>query len=313
LIATTLRARSAALVAAWLLAAATHAQVPIAIPKLDARVTDLTGTFTATEQSELEQKLAAFERRKGAQIAVLILPSTAPEDIAQFGIRLAEAWQIGDAATDAGAILIVAKNDRALRIEVGDGLEGSLTDSVTARIINDTIVPQFKQGDYFAGVSAGVDRILRVVDGESLPRVERAWDKRGNSLAKLPLLLIALAVIGKFLRYAIGRAPAALAGAALGGGMAWIMTGSLIWAAVVGIGALLVIVWLTSTAIGSWSLPRDRDDERYRRRSQRGGWGDSGGGWGGGSSGGGWGGGSSGGGFSGGGGHFSGGGASGKW
>ena len=145
------------------------------MPKFEARVTDLTGTLTAAQQSALEEKLAAFEARKGAQIAVLILPTTEPEDIAQFGIRLAEAWKVGRKGIDDGAILIVAKDDRDMRIEVGHGLEGVLTDVTTSRIINDTIVPLFKQGDFYGGINAGLDQMIRVVDGEPLPAPDQAW------------------------------------------------------------------------------------------------------------------------------------------
>jgi uncharacterized membrane protein YgcG len=160
-----------------------HAQVPL--PALDARVTDLTGTLTAGQQASLEEKLAALETRKGAQVAVLILPTTQPEDIAQFGIRLAEAWKIGRGASDDGAILIVAKDDRALRIEVGHGLEGALTDVTSSRIINETIVPLFKQGDFYGGVNAGLDQMIRVIEGESLPPPDQTWRReaeRGKSL-----------------------------------------------------------------------------------------------------------------------------------
>ena len=149
----------------------------VALPPLEARVTDLTGTLTAAQQSALEEKLAAFERRKGAQIAVLILPTTQPEDIAQFGIRLAEAWKLGRAAPDDGAILIVAKDDRAMRIEVGRGLEGALTDVTSSRIVNDTIAPLFKQGDFHGGVNAGLDQMIRVVDGEPLPAPDQRWKR----------------------------------------------------------------------------------------------------------------------------------------
>src|SRR6185295_16416280 len=115
-------------------------------------VIDQTGTLTASEQSALDEKLTAFQARKGTQIAVLIIPTTQPEDIAQFGVRLAEAWKIGRKGVDDGAILIVAKQDRAMRIEVQYGLEGSLTDVVSGRIINETIAPLFKQGDFYGGV-----------------------------------------------------------------------------------------------------------------------------------------------------------------
>jgi uncharacterized protein len=163
--------KSALLMLAVLLAGhapGAHAQIPL--PRLESRVTDLTGTLTAAQQSTLEEKLAAFEARKGAQIAVLILPTTEPEDIAQFGVRLLETWKVGRQGVDDGAVLIVAKEDRAVRIEVQYGLEGVLTDAASSRIINDTIVPMFKQGDYSGGISAGVDQMLKVVDGDPLPR-----------------------------------------------------------------------------------------------------------------------------------------------
>ena len=158
-------------------APAAHAQIPL--PQFEARVTDLTGTLTAAQQSALEEKLAAFEARKGAQIAVLILPTTEPEDIAQFGIRLAEAWKLGRAAPDDGAILIVAKDDRAMRIEVGHGLEGALTDITSSRIINDTIAPLFKQGDFYGGINAGLDQMIRVIDGEAAAGARPGMEARG--------------------------------------------------------------------------------------------------------------------------------------
>ena len=145
------------------------------MPQLEARVTDLTGTLTAAQQSSLEEKLKAFEERKGAQIAVLILPTTEPEDIAQFGVRLMETWKLGRKGVDDGAVLIVAKEDRELRIEVQYGLEGVLTDATSSRIINETIVPLFKQGDFYGGINAGLDQMLRVVDGEPLPEPDQAW------------------------------------------------------------------------------------------------------------------------------------------
>ena len=111
------------------------------VPKLEGRVTDLTGTLTAGEQTEIDSKLAAFEARKGTQLAVLIVPSTAPETIEQYGVRVASAWKLGRAKPDDGALLLIAKDDRALRIEVGYGLEGALTDATSKRIIDEIMVP----------------------------------------------------------------------------------------------------------------------------------------------------------------------------
>jgi uncharacterized protein len=309
---------------AWLLVAAlfvahvpgAHAQ--IALPKLEARVTDLTGTLTAAQQSALEEKLAAFEARKGAQIAVLILPTTEPEDIAQFGVRLLESWKLGRKGIDDGAALIVAKQDRAVRIEVQYGLEGVLTDATASRIINDTIVPMFKQGDFAGGINAGIDQMLKVVDGEPLPEPDRKWKPKGDG-GRLPTFLVAVVVIAIILRNLIGRGPSALLGGLLGGGAAWFMGASLVIIALSSVGLFLLLL---SVDTGGPLSRRDRSDRVFRdatrgkHRGSSGGWGS--GGFGGGFGGGGFGGGSSGGGFggggwSGGGGRGGGGGASGRW
>src|SRR4051794_38486782 len=141
----------------------------VAIPTLKARVTDLTGTLTPEQVGTLEQRLAAFEAKKGSQIVVLMLPSTKPEAIEQFSIRLAEAWKIGRKGTDDGLIIVIAKEDRRLRIEVGYGLEGAIPDAVANRVISETITPRFKAGDYYGGISAGVDQLIKLVEGEKLP------------------------------------------------------------------------------------------------------------------------------------------------
>ena len=147
------------------------------IPKLEARVTDLTGTLTAGQQAELEQKLADFEARKGAQIAVLLVPTTQPEEIEQYSIRVTDAWKLGRKKVDDGALLILAKDDHTLRIENGYGLEGVLTDAASNRIIEDTMVPLLRQAQYFAAISAGVDQMMRLIDGEPLPPPDRTWQR----------------------------------------------------------------------------------------------------------------------------------------
>ena len=152
-----------------LLTAASLTALAQSIPKLEARVTDLTGTLTAEQQTALEQKLAAFEARKGSQIAVLIVPTTQPEDIEGYSIKVFTQAGIGRKKVDDGAMLLVAKNDRAMRIEVGRGLEGALTDATSKRIVAETITPLFKQGDYSGGINAGIDQMIRVADGEPLP------------------------------------------------------------------------------------------------------------------------------------------------
>jgi uncharacterized protein len=279
---------------------AVRAQIPV--PPLEARVTDLTGTLTAAQQSALEEKLAAFERRKGAQVAVLILPTTQPEDIAQFGIRLGDAWKIGRAASDDGAILIVAKDDRAMRIEVGRGLEGALTDVTSGRIVNDTIAPLFKQGDFNGGVNAGLDQMIRVIDGEPLPAPDQSWKRGRGFRVPVPLLLFLGVGLLFLLQRFFGRgAVAALLGFG-GGAVFYWFTSELLNAGCVGIFIFL--------AVRFFSFDHFFDDDGNGRRVYRdsGRTGGFGGGWGGGGSSG-----SRGGGFSGGGGSFGGGGASGRW
>src|ERR1700679_738621 len=148
----------------------------VAIPPLAARVTDLTGTLSGAAVARIEAKLKDFEAKKGSQIAVLIVPSTQPEEIEQYGIRVEDAWKLGRKGVDDGAYLIVAKNDRRVRIEVGYGLEGALPDAIASRIIAETITPHSKLGDYDGGVEAGVDQIISVVNGEPLPVPDKKWE-----------------------------------------------------------------------------------------------------------------------------------------
>ncbi len=136
------------------LLAACLALADVAVPPLKARVTDLTGTLSAQQQTALEQTLAAFEARKGSQIAVLIVPTTQPETVEQYALRVEETWKLGRKGVDDGALLVVAKDDRKLRIEVGYGLEGVLPDAIAKRIIAEDITPRFKQGDFYGGISA---------------------------------------------------------------------------------------------------------------------------------------------------------------
>src|SRR6201999_2602547 len=142
----------------------------VAVPPLSGRVVDQTGTLSSDTIASLTQTLKDLQARKGSQIAVLIVPTTAPETIEQFSIRVAEAWKIGRKKIDDGALLVVAKDDRKLRIEVGYGLEGALPDVTARRIIDEIIVPHFRTGDFAGGISAGVDRIIRIIDGEPLPK-----------------------------------------------------------------------------------------------------------------------------------------------
>jgi uncharacterized protein len=265
------------------------------IPPLAARVTDTTGTLSAAEKSALEQKLADFEARKGAQIAVLIVPTTQPEEIEQYSIRVVDARKLGREQPDDGALLLVAMQDRALRIEVGRGLEGALTDLVSNRIIEETITPRFREGDFAGGISAGVDRMIAVVDGEELPPPDAGWKKAPRDIGNLvPILFFVVIFVSGILRAIFGRAFGSLATGGVAGGVAWFLTQLLGLSVGIGVVALVFSLFLGFGNGGRWAS-----------RSGRGGW--TTGGWGGGSFGGG------GGGFSGGGGSFGGGGASGRW
>jgi uncharacterized protein len=285
-------------VLAMLLLASLLATAQVAVPPLRARVTDLTGTLSADQQARIEQTLKAFEAKKGAQIAVLIVPTTQPEVIEQYGIRVADAWKIGRKKIDDGAILIVAKDDKHLRIETGYGLEGALNDATASRIINEIIVPKFKQGDYPGGIEAGVARMLQVIDGEPLPepKAQANYGNQGQNdfFSFLPIAFILTIVVGSVLRAMFGRFFGSLATGGVTGFAAMFFVGVFGIALVSGILAfVLTLVW-----------------------GAAGGGGGRGGGFGGGFPGGFGGGGMSGGGgggFGGGGGGFGGGGASGSW
>jgi uncharacterized protein len=266
------------------------------IPALAARVTDLTGTLTSAERSALEEKLSAFEARKGAQIAVLVVPTTQPEAIEQYSIRVVDAWKLGREKPDDGALLLVALQDRALRIEVGRGLEGALTDLVSNRIINETITPRFREGDFAGGISAGVDRMISVVDGEPLPEPEKHWTGPPDIGGMLPILFFVVFFASTILRAIFGRALGSLATGGVAGGLAWFITQLL--GISIGVGLIGLVL---SLAMGFGN------GGRWSSRPGHGGW--TTGNWGG--RGGGFGGG--GGGFRGGGGSFGGGGASGRW
>jgi uncharacterized protein len=274
-----------------LLLGALLARADVAVPPLTARVTDLTGTLSGEAVSRIEAKLANFEAKKGSQIAVLIVPSTQPEEIEQFGIRVEDAWKLGRKGVDDGAYLIVAKNDRRVRIEVGYGLEGALPDAIANRIITETITPHFKLGDYDGGIEAGVDQMISVVNGEPLPEPDKKWEHRGGLGNLLPLLLVVVFVGSGVLRSLFGRLFGSVATAGLAGGLAWLLSHLL----AIGLGAG-VVAFLFAMLAGS----------NTRGWSTGGGWGGFGGGLGGGFGGG-------GGGFSGGGGGGGGGGASGGW
>lgn len=267
----------------------------VAVPPLAARVTDLTGTLSGGAVARIEAKLAAFEAKKGSQIAVLIVPTTQPEEIEQFSIRVVEAWKLGRKGVDDGALLIVAKDDRRVRIEVGQGLEGALPDAIANRIVAETIAPRFKLGDYDGGVEKGIDQMISVVNGEPLPPPDRKWERRNGVGNMLPVLLVVVFVVSGVLRAIFGRLFGSVATGGLTGGIVWLLSHLIPFGIGAGVLAFLFAL-LTGGSRSGWSTG-----------GRWGGMGGFGGGFGGGGFGGG------GGGFSGGGGGFSGGGASGSW
>ena len=267
-----------------------------AIPPLRAHVTDITGTLNAQQQQALEADLSALEQRKGSQVGVLIVPTTQPEDIAQYGIRVGDAWKLGRKGTDDGVILIVAKDDHRVRIEVGRGLEGAIPDVAGARIIREYVTPKFRAGDFNGGIHDATDALTKLIDGEPLPPPltdERSPRRHGGGDVFNAAIFAIFAIF--WARGLFGRLPApprsGLVGI-IGGGAAWLLSGGAIPLAI-GLGVLGLIFGLLGGSGGGFA--------------NRGGWGGfGGGGFGGGGFGG-------GGGFSGGGGSFGGGGASGSW
>lgn len=300
-----------ALTALFLMAVAlfgAQAQGLLPVPALNARVIDQTGTLSAAQRSALDAKLQDFEQKKGSQIVVLMVATTQPEDIASYANRVGNAWKIGRKAVGDGILVVVAKDDRKMRIEVAKTLEGAVPDLAAARIIDEAMKPRFRQNDFAGGLDAAADQLMARVNGEALPEVDaRGGDfgdgqgsGRGFDWQDLGIFLFAAVLVGgPIARRILGKIPGSLALGGVTGVVVMVLTSSLVIAVLAGLGALLFT--LLSMAFGSGpSIGR------------RGGGGFGGGGWGGGSSSGG--GGFGGGGFSsGGGGDFGGGGASGDW
>ncbi|MEK8090446.1 TPM domain-containing protein [Thermithiobacillus plumbiphilus] len=266
------------------------ARAEVAVPPLTGRVVDQTNTLTPQQIAALDTLLREFESRKGSQIAVLMVPSVEPEDIAQYGIRVVDKWQLGRKDVDDGALLLIAKNDRNMRIEVGYGLEGALNDATSKRIISEIITPYFQRGEFYTGIQAGLNAMMRVIDGEPLPAPQQSPTARPADYGQLLFLLFAVVMIGGgILRMIFGQFLGSTATGVVAGGLAWLLAGSLGFALLASIGAfILTLTGLMRGGFGGFG------------GMGGGGWSSGGGGFGGG-------------GFSGGGGGFGGGGASGRW
>jgi uncharacterized protein len=284
------------------LAGAAHADV--AVPALKARVTDLTGTLTPQQTQQLESQLAALEQRKGAQVVVLMLASTQPEDIADYATRVFDQWKIGRKNVDDGVLVVVAKEDHRAMIETGYGLEGAIPDAAASRIIREYMSPKFRVGDFYGGLNDATGALTKLIDGEPLPPPLQGPQRNNGGVAHgqdwFTGLVVAWIVLvwarGLFAR--VPRVPRAGIVGAAAGGLGWLFSG--LWPLGLALGVVGLLIGFAGGSGGT-----------FARRGGTGGWGGfGGGGFGGGGFGGGFGG---GGGFSGGGGMTGGGGASGSW
>lgn len=264
---------------ALLVSAPLHAEVEI--PALKARVTDLTGTLSAQQQAQLEARLKRIETRKGSQIAILILPTTAPESVEQYSLRVAERWQLGRKGIDDGLLILVAVKDRTMRLEVGYGLEGAVPDAIAKRIISETLTPHFRQNDYYGGLMAAVEQLAGLLEGEPLPEPEPRNGGVGNGNDSLFFIIFAAIALGGVIRRIFGKLIGGTLAATVAGITAWIVIGSFIF-------ALIIAIFAFAATLGGGSRFGGINVGR------------GGGGFGGG-------------GFGGGGGGFGGGGASGRW
>lgn len=277
------------------------------MPPLAGRVIDQTNTLSAAQQQALTAKLAAIEAKRGSQIVVLMVATTQPEDIASYGQRVADTWKLGRRDVGDGLLIVVAKNDRRINIEVAKTLEGAVPDVLAGRVISDQIKPAFRADDYAGGLNAAIDRLDRAIGGEALPSPtagDRAGGERGAQRGSgfdfqdlAIFLFVGVPIVGSLLSRMLGRKVGAVATGGVVGGIGWLLTASLLVAG----GAALVALFLVGVmGLGAGSRGRSGLAPIIF------------GGFGGGGGGGGFGGG--GGGFSsGGGGDFGGGGASGSW
>lgn len=259
------------------------ARAEVAVPDLHARVTDLTATLSAAEVQRLDEQMASLEKQTGSQLAVLLVPTTQPETIEAYGIRVVDQWKLGRKQVDDGVLLLIAKNDRAVRIEVGYGLEGAIPDVLAKRIIEGVLVPAFRQGDFYSGISSAIDQLGMLIRGEKLPApTPRSASPSSSYQDLLGPLLFGVVFVGGMLRAIFGPLLGAGLAAAVSAAIAWFVFGSIFVALLAAVVVFLFVLAGISLGGGSGI-------------SSRGGFSSGGGG------------------FSGGGGGFGGGGASGKW
>jgi uncharacterized protein len=257
------RAILVALFMVWACAAAAE----VAVPPLSGRVVDQTATLSSDDIATLTRTIRSLELRKDSQIAVLIVPTTQPESIEQFSIRVAEAWKIGRKKIDDGALLVIAKNDHKLRIEVGYGLEGALTDVTARRIIDEVITPKFRSGDFAGGISSGVVRIIAVIDGEPLPAPAAShgqdfgdWIGFFNPIN--PFFIVFVGVVATALRRMLGRLIGSAATGGAIGWLAWFLLGSIAIAGI--LGTIISVLTFFADSIFAASMNASRQSGRSR-------------------------------------------------
>lgn len=281
---------------AGLLLAMGSAQAQLAVPALSAHVIDTTATLEAAQLQSLDAKLSAFELSRGAQVVILLVPTTQPEDITSYANRVANVWKIGRKEIGDGLLVVVAKNDRKVRIEVAKTLEGAIPDLAAKRVIEQAITPRFKQGDFAGGLEAGADQIMKLITGEALPAPTPAANKSGQDFQWMDLAIfafIAVPIIGSVARSLVGSKLGTLLTGVAAGGMALFMTSSLLIAGLVAVAAIVLTLFSGLAHLASAATGRTGSSWGQGSNSRRGG---------------------GGGGFSsGGGGNFGGGGASGGW
>lgn len=260
----------------------------VAVPTLSTRITDLTQSLSQAEQAQLEQKLAAFEQQKGSQIAVLIVPTTQPEDIAQYSIRVVDAWKLGRKGVGDGVLVLIAKDDHKMRIEVGRGLEGAIPDLYAKRIISEDITPKFKQGDFVGGLNAGIEKLIGLVNGEALPAPSKAASRTSDIEGLLPLLLFGGLISGMMLRGMFGTFLGSAFNGGLVGGVVWMLGLALGGAAILSVIAFFITMMLGSRGFGG--MPMGGSSGGWNSGGSSGGssWGGGGGDFGGGGASGGW-------------------------
>jgi uncharacterized protein len=283
-----------------LIAAPAWAQSLAPIPALDSPVVDTTGTLDAAQKQQLEAQALALQQRKGSQLQVLMVPSTQPETIEQYAVRVFEQWKLGRKGVDDGVLLLVAKDDRRVRIETGYGLEGAIPDAIANRVIQEYLAPRFRAGDYAGGIADATATLVKLIDGEALPEPVSTHRVSGEGGRGGGVLFAAFAafVVATIVRGMFSRAPSGIRGLFTGGaagGVALLLSSLLAVGGIAAVLGLLYGLMSVSTRGG------------YARHRDWGGWGGGGGGFGGG------GGGFGGGGWGGGGGMSGGGGASGSW